>query len=111
MSAQAIFRNVARVLFTQGRVRATRGDWGGAADSALDGILLGEEIQHHGGLIDNLVGGACEAIGQRPMWDTVEHLNAAQARSAAQRLQKIMGKHFSYADAMQEEKWKGEVTT
>jgi len=58
-------------------------------------------------LTAQLVGIACEAIGQRPLSDTIEHLNAAQSRSAAQRLEAIMDRHSPYADTIQEEKWIG----
>ena len=44
----AAFRSLTRLLSMQSRVRAARGDWGGAADSALDAIRLGEDIPHGG---------------------------------------------------------------
>ncbi len=105
----ANFRRVARLLAVQSQVRSARGDWSGSADSALDAIRLGEDVPRGGVLIAQLVGDACEAIGQRSMWKTVEHLNAAQSRSAAQRFQAIMDRHFPYADTIQEEKWMGQA--
>jgi hypothetical protein len=98
-------RGIARLLALQSRVRAERGNWSGAANSALDAIRLGEDLPQGGVLIAALVGEVCEAIGQRPLWKTVEHLNAAQARAAARRLEAIMERHFPCASTMQEEKW------
>lgn len=103
------FRSLTRLLFMQSRVRAARGNWGGASDSALDGIRVGEDSMQGGAFIAHLVGGACVAIGQRPMWTTVEHLNSAQSRTAALRLQAMMKRHFSYAETMQQEKWAGQA--
>ena len=98
-------RRVARLLALQSRVQAERGNWSGAADSALDAIRLGEDLPRGGVLIAALLGEACEAIGQRPLSKTVEHLNAAQSRAAARRLEAIMERHFPCAGTMQEEKW------
>jgi hypothetical protein len=105
----ANYRRIARLLAVQSQVRGERGNWGGASESALDAIRLGEDVPHGGVVIAQLVGNACEAIGQKAMWKTVEHLNAAQSRAAAQRLQTIMDRHFPYADTMQEEKWMGQA--
>jgi hypothetical protein len=105
----ANFRRIARLLAVQSQVRGERGDWGGASESALDAIRLGEDVPHGGVVIAQLVGNGCEAIGQKAMWKTVAHLNAAQSRAAAQRLQTIMDRHFPYADTMQEEKWMGQA--
>ena len=94
----------------QSRVRAARGDWGAAADSALDAIRLGEDIPHGGPLVAGLVGIACQALGQRPLWEAVDHLDAAQARTAIQRLQAILARHATYSEVMQEEKRFGEAS-
>ncbi len=93
----------------QGKVRAAKGDWSGASDSYLDAIRMGEDIPHGSVLIGELVGIACQAIGRRPMYDTIDHLNAAQSRAVAQRLETVMSRHFSYADTLQEEKWFGQA--
>ncbi len=102
-------RKIARVLAAQSRVRAEQGDWAGAADSALDAIRLGEDIPRGGSMMADLVGIACQSIGQRPLWKTVEHLNATQGRAAARRLEAIVERHFPYAETIQEEKWFGQA--
>ena len=103
------FRSAARLLSLQGQVRAARGDWSGAVESHLDAMRLGEDIPHGSVLIGSLVGIACEAIGRRPLWSLVDHLNAAQSRAALTRLGGIMERHFPYADTIQEEKWLGQA--
>ena len=105
----AKFRSTARLLSLRGKVRAERGDWGGAADSYLDAMRIGEDIPHGSVLIGALVGIACRAIGRRPLWSTVEHLNAAQSRAVVTRLASVIDRHFSYADTLQEEKRFGQA--
>jgi len=104
----AKFRSIARLMALRGLVREERGDWSGAADSYLDAVRIGEDIPHGSPIIGYLVGIACQAIGRRLVWSTVEHLNVAQSRAAAARLESIMAGHFSYADTLQEEKWDGQ---
>lgn len=105
----AKFRGMARLLSVQGKVRAHQGDWAGAVQSDLDAMQMGEEIPHGSVLIGYLVGVACQAIGRRPMWEALNHLDALQARAAAQRLESIMALHFPYADTIQEEKRCGQA--
>jgi hypothetical protein len=73
--------------------------------SCLDAEQMGASIPHNSMLIDWLVGTACEQIGNRPAGDLVDHLNAAEARSAARRLAAIDRSQVSAADALQYEKW------
>jgi len=105
----AKFRSTARLLSLQSQVRAEKGDWGGAVESNLDAVRLGEDVPHNAVLIGHLVGVACQAIGRKPIWASVEHLNAAQSRAAATRLENIMERRFSYADTLQEEKYFGQA--
>jgi hypothetical protein len=104
----AEFRNLARLLALEAQTEAARGDWSGAVNSRLDAMQLGTEIPHGGALIGKLVGIACQAIGRGETWDAVSHLNAAQSRSAAQRLEAILARRVPFADTMREEKWLGQ---
>ena len=101
----AKLRGLARLLGLQARVNAARGDWEGAMTADLDCLRMGEDLSHGSGLIGMLVGDACEAIGRRPAWKTMDHLNAVQARGAARRLEAIRARHVPYVDTVQEEKW------
>ncbi|MCW3053037.1 MAG: hypothetical protein JWN14_2207, partial [Chthonomonadales bacterium] len=104
----AKFRGMARLLSMQGKVRSEEGDWSGATESWLDAMRIGADIPHGSVQIGQLVGIACQAIGRRPLWDAVDHLNAAQSRAAATRLESIMARQLPFADTMQEEKWLGQ---
>ena len=101
----ARFRGLSRLLALQAQARAERENWSGAADSCLDAVRLGADIPYGSPLIGDLVGIACQAIGRRQMWSVVEHLNAAQSRSAISRLMSIMDRRLPYTDTLQEEKW------
>lgn len=106
----AKFRGMARLLALEAQVKATRGDWNGAAQSGLDGVRMGTDIPRGAGLIGGLVGIASEAIVRRELWKTVERLDAAGARAAARRLESIIARRVSYAETMQEEKWTGQAS-
>jgi hypothetical protein len=102
------FRDLARLLALEAQTKAARGDWDGAIQSDLDAMQLGEEAPHGGPLIGKLFGIACQAIGRAEAWDAVDHLNAAQARAAARRLEATLARCVSFADTMREEKWLGQ---
>ncbi|MCW3054957.1 MAG: hypothetical protein JWN14_4127 [Chthonomonadales bacterium] len=101
----ARFRALTRLLSLRAQARAERGDWSGAADSDLDAVRLGEDVPYGSPTIGDLVGIACQAIGRRQLWNTVEHLNAAQTRSVMTRLTGILEHHLPYSDSVHEEKW------
>ncbi|MCW3100053.1 MAG: hypothetical protein JWL77_5671 [Chthonomonadaceae bacterium] len=103
------FRLLARLLSLRGQVRAAHGDWSGAAENYLDGLRLGEDIPHGASLIGELVGIACQNTARRPLWDVVDHLNAAQTRAVMARLTDIMARHVPFTDTIQEEKWTGQA--
>lgn len=102
-------RGLARLLSLEGQTRAAHGDWNGAANSYLDAVQMGEEIPHGSVLIGMLVGIACQAIGRRPLWETVGHLDAKAAKASARRLERIQTRHLPYVSTLQEEKWLGQA--
>ncbi|MCW3054953.1 MAG: hypothetical protein JWN14_4123 [Chthonomonadales bacterium] len=103
----ATFRSMARLLAVQSQVRAAQHDWAGASDSALDAIRLGIDVPRGGGLDVHGVGGNCEILGQRALWSTIEHLNAAQTRAATQRLETAMVRRVPFTNTIREAKWAG----
>ncbi len=103
-------RALARFLSLQAQVDAGRGDWNGAINADLDAIQMGETMPHGGPLIGMLVGVACQSIGRKQAWGTVDHLNAVQARAAARRLAQIRTHHVPFVDTLQEEKWSGQAS-
>jgi type II secretory pathway pseudopilin PulG len=98
-------RGLARLLFLQAQVQSAQGDENGAMNSCLDAVQEGEMLPHGGPMIGMLVGIACQAIGRRQAWALVDHLSAAQALTAAHRLERIDALHVSYADILQSEEW------
>jgi hypothetical protein len=105
MPYYAKFRALARFLAVDAGVHAAKGEYAAAARSSLDAMTMGAQIPHGSTLIGGLVGIACQGIGRKPMWQVVEHLDASEAKEAAQRVEKIRGNEFSYAETLQEEKW------
>lgn len=105
----AKYREMARLLILESQVKAGRGDWGGAIDSNLDSVQIGVMVPHGSVLIGSLVGIACEAIGRRPIWLNYTHLDAAQSRAAAKRLEGLSSQAVSFGDTLQEEKWMGQA--
>jgi len=107
----AQFRELARTLFVESQVRAEEGDLGGAANSCLDAMQMGNEIPRGGILIAKLVGFACEGIGRKPLWELVERLDASQARSAVRRLERIGASRMPFAETLQEQRLSGVAAT
>jgi hypothetical protein len=99
------FRDLARALMVESHVRAARGDWPGAAGSALDSLEFAYDLQRGGPLIAGLVGNAVQAISLREMYHISPHLNASAARQAAQRIEHLYAGRFPYFKTLQEEKW------
>nr|CAA9286545.1 hypothetical protein AVDCRST_MAG63-3995 [uncultured Armatimonadetes bacterium] len=99
------FRDLGRILALEGEAKAGRGDPGGALDSYLDCVYLGQEVPRGGTLIGKLVGLAIVSIGRQPAWEVVPRLDARQARAGAARIETISARHVSFADALQEESW------
>jgi hypothetical protein len=97
-------RLLARLLVLEGRVRAAGGDWRGAADSDLDAIRLGLQVQRGETLLGRIVGEGCEGLGQNALRPAIEHLDGPSAIRTASRLQQLLLERPSFADAMKEEK-------
>ena len=101
----AKYRGMARLLGLEASVAAHRGDYAGAASASMDAMEMGAQMPHGSVLIGGLVGIACQAIGRRPLWQHVDHLDARQARTAIQRMEKIRSKSVPFSATLQEEKW------
>jgi len=99
------FRGMARNLATSATAKRLSGDWNGAVNDLLDTLYLGQEVTHGAPLIGDLVGISIQAIGRSDVWTMIDHLDAAQARAAAKRMETITAHHTPYADILQEEEW------
>jgi type II secretory pathway pseudopilin PulG len=97
-------REFARLLDCAATTDAEEGNLPAAAGDATDAIEMGVVIPRGGGLIDSLVGIACESIGQRALWDVADRLDAQTARRAARRLEPIDARRRPVARTLSEEK-------
>lgn len=103
--AYASVREMARFKAAETNTFKLRGDWSGAAQSGLDTIQMSIDMQRGGALMAKLVGSASAALGQASLEDVPEHLDAAAAKAAARRLERLIARRVSMADAMEESKW------
>lgn len=99
------FRELARTLAIESNARATKGDWPGATQSALDGLDFGHQIPRGTPLIGALVGYAVQAVSRRPIEEMLPSLDASTCRKAARRIEELHGNRVSFAEVLQEEKW------
>lgn len=98
------FRDIARYLKLRASVLASQGDWNGSVSSNLDALRLGNDPPKDGTLISMLVGISLQSFGQKEIWQSIEHLNATDARNATQRMEKIVTGQTSLLDCLQGEK-------
>jgi len=98
-------RHLARATRDTAYVQASQGSYTLAADTALNGLAMGERMIRGGDVIDLLVGIACQELGRRAIWPTVAHLDAKSARGAAQRVASIDLQATPFSEILTEEKW------
>lgn len=99
------FRSLARLLVVEGQVRASHGDWGGAASSGMDAIAFGERLSENGPVLNRLIGIYIESIGQHALEENFRHLSFAQATAVTSRLTALLQARFPFWQIIQEEKW------
>lgn len=97
------FRELARMLVVESRVQGERGNWKGAAESAIDAIAFGHGLKR-GAQLDFLVGSAMAAMGRRQLAKVIPQLNSEQARTATARLEKLYQARVTYGEVLQEDK-------
>ena len=105
----AKLRQMARDKSAQSNTLWMRGDYNGALQSNLDTIQMGQDMRHGGVLITQLVGIAIGAIGRGNTGGTIEHLDAAQCKSAARRMEKMLANRWRLDQVLTEEKWATEA--
>jgi len=106
----ARFRSLVRVSGFQAKFDSSRGDYRGAASASLLTIEVCSRIPRGGTLTASLVGAACEAIGRKPLWTDVDHLDAPTCRRVVDTLAKIDYNRTTYTGSLVEEKWSGEAS-
>ncbi len=98
-------REMANCLLIDAYMKLKQDDWNGAMNDSLDGLYFGEQIPHGDGLFGESIGRSAQAASRLEAWLALEHLNAAQARAAARRLEDAISRQASFADILQEEEW------
>jgi hypothetical protein len=96
------------LLTAEGQIRTEHGDADGAMRSYLDGLHLGGEIAH-GSLMGSLTGNQIQKNTRQSAWDVVDRLSADEARTAARRMETLRARRVPYADALEKEKWSGQL--
>ena len=98
-------RQLARDKSAQSNTLWMRGDYASAFEINIDTIQMGHDIRRGGALLLRLVGIAVAAIGRGNSGDTLERLSAAQCKSAARRLEKLLATRPKLDQNLTEEKW------
>lgn len=106
----ARYRELARRLTIESKTYMMRGRAGAAAFSALDTMRLGSQVPRGGSIIAGLVGIAIESMGRMQLQRVMPHLNAAECRQAARRLETIRAGAWPYVETIREEKWCGQAS-
>lgn len=97
-------RAQARMLAFASRTYAEAGDTTEAMNCALDAIELGVKVPRGGMLIGNLVGLACETIGQKAAWELTDKLDSMTAKKAAERMARIRAERWPFENVLEEER-------
>ena len=82
-------KKLALCLVAEGDLARLQHHPGEAANSYLDAIQLGYELARGGALIEVMVANACETMGITALKRMAPELDAAQAREAVRRLEKL----------------------
>lgn len=110
LRSYARLRELGRNKLTQSDTFWMRGDASGALQSGLDVVQMGHDIRRGGGIMDTLVGSAIGAMGRAENVDAIEKLDAAQAKRAARRIEKLLETRWTLAQALTEEKYSNQAS-
>jgi hypothetical protein len=106
----AKIRQLARLFSLDAQVKEARGDWAGGTSARLDTLTMGQSLPEGGNILTMLVGSAVQSIGRADEWKAIDHLNGAEAKTAAHRMEGIVSKHVPFVDVLTEEKWSSLAT-
>jgi hypothetical protein len=97
-------RTLSRLLLTDARVMAMRGDAVGAVNSSIDGLRFGVDIGRGDSFIAGMIGLMCEKQAGKEALMHVADLSAADARAAVHRLESILALEQTYGEMIVAEK-------
>ncbi len=97
---------LARQISKQAKAEAKAGRWEASAEAGLDLVQFGVSITH-GADYDVILfdSRGTQNLGYRRLRAALSHLNAAQARAAARRLETIRQARVPFASNVTQEKW------
>ena len=96
-------RQMARYKAIESNAHWQRGDYHAALQSGLDVLQLGHDARRGGDAYDFLVGSAIGSMSHVTTGDTIEHLNALQAKDAARRVEKLLDARWTLQQALIED--------
>lgn len=99
------FREMARLLQLESKAHELHGDWDGAVNTLIDGIILGNDIPKGGGAFSTLIGEAIQNMTRTGAWDMVKHLSADEAKAAAKRMEIANKRRAPLSDIYTNDKW------
>lgn len=97
------YRRIAKLLVLTGQVEQTHGHRQEALRCDLDAMQIGAQIMK--GCPSWWIGNHIQVVGRRALRKELDHLNAAQARFAVQRLEHILAQQVPVPESLQEAKW------
>jgi hypothetical protein len=99
-------RNTLRNCVLAGDVRVAHGDVPGALRTWGDAMQFSADLIPRGGEIGaSMQASGCESIGRQPFWSMAGSLNAADARAAALRIERINDQRIPLTACLTNEKW------
>ena len=104
MSGSRALRQMARYKVIESNAHWQRGDHNLALQSGLDIMQLGHDVQRGGDAYDFISGTASQSLARGAMADTLEHLNASQARQAARRIEQLTETRWTLEQALAQDK-------
>lgn len=96
-------RDLARLLSGEADVKAAEGDFAGAFSASLDILQMGQDFSQNGGLIQELLVQAIQAIAHVSMLANIEKLPAADCDRVANRLQGLLKARIPYIQFLKED--------
>ena len=99
-------RKLAQLAAQRNRVAAADQQWDTAISGALDIIEIGAAISRDAGPSSLISGHIIQGLGQRDLWNWIEHSTAQTAQKAAQRLEDVDKNAPSAVAIVREEKWR-----
>jgi len=97
------FRNIARLFVLEGKIKASKGDYRGAAESFMDARRFGMRVPKGGPIIHRLLGRAITSIAYSGLESIAEKLDSATCRRVIVELEEISVSEPPMAETLEAE--------